>query len=792
MAKYTRIRYYGTKRTPAATKSNRRTKKRGPVTGFFVARWKWFKKLSKPKKAALIAGPIVAFLVITPLLTYAYYANAISDPDRLMNYSNTGVVLLDKGGEAFYSFGTADRGDRLPLDQISDNAEKALISAEDKNFYEHSGFSIVGIIGALYANLLSGDATGYGGSTLTQQLAKNTLLSSNQTFLRKYQELTIALAIEQTYSKDEILDLYLNSVYYGEGAFGIQAAAETYFGKSAADLTLAESTMLIGLLPAPSAYSPISGNPEYAKERQSTVLARMVDNKAITQAEADTAKTQVLAYAEQGEGVNGTAPHFAEMVLDELYEEYGEEFVTRSGFRVTTTLDVNLQKSANDAVDRQIGFIQQNGGSNAAVVAIDPTTGAIRALVGSADYDNTDFGKVNMATTARQPGSSIKPLYYTEAMQRNLITPGTILKDEPTNFGGYRPLNADRSYRGNVTVRSAISQSLNIPSVKVMEQLGVDNSVNALKRLGISTIDDSTDYGLSLSLGSAEAKLTDMTNAYAAFANAGGQYDPTTITEIDDKYGKQIFKQNIESADQVMGEGASFLISDILNDENARAPIFGSSLNTNGYDVAVKTGTTDEARDAWTIGYAKQLAVGVWVGNNDNTPMNNGGSSMAGPIWRSTILAGLKGQANQPFMAPSNVTRLAICRSDGQRAVGGGTEGTYQEYFISSATPKGTCNAPKAPVDTDKDGVVDESDKCASTPTGTDVDATGCPVEVGDDEDTPVVLDADKDGVPDATDRCANTPAGTEVDATGCAVVTGDEDSGDTTTPVVPRNNATR
>jgi len=792
MAKYTRIRYYGTKRTPAATKSNRRTKKRGPVTGFFVARWKWFKKLSKPKKAALIAGPIVAFLVITPLLTYAYYANAISDPDRLMNYSNTGVVLLDKGGEAFYSFGTADRGDRLPLDQISDNAEKALISAEDKNFYEHSGFSIVGIIGALYANLLSGDATGYGGSTLTQQLAKNTLLSSNQTFLRKYQELTIALAIEQTYSKDEILDLYLNSVYYGEGAFGIQAAAETYFGKSAADLTLAESTMLIGLLPAPSAYSPISGNPEYAKERQSTVLARMVDNKAITQAEADTAKTQVLAYAEQGEGVNGTAPHFAEMVLDELYEEYGEEFVTRSGFRVTTTLDVNLQKSANDAVDRQIGFIQQNGGSNAAVVAIDPTTGAIRALVGSADYDNTDFGKVNMATTARQPGSSIKPLYYTEAMQRNLITPGTILKDEPTNFGGYRPLNADRSYRGNVTVRSAISQSLNIPSVKVMEQLGVDNSVNALKRLGISTIDDSADYGLSLSLGSAEAKLTDMTNAYAAFANAGGQYDPTTITEIDDKYGKQIFKQNIESADQVMGEGASFLISDILNDENARAPIFGSSLNTNGYDVAVKTGTTDEARDAWTIGYAKQLAVGVWVGNNDNTPMNNGGSSMAGPIWRSTILAGLKGQANQPFMAPSNVTRLAICRSDGQRAVGGGTEGTYQEYFISSATPKGTCNAPKAPVDTDKDGVVDESDKCASTPTGTDVDATGCPVEVGDDEDTPVVLDADKDGVPDATDRCANTPAGTEVDATGCAVVTGDEDSGDTTTPVVPRNNATR
>lgn len=794
MAKYTRIRSYSPKRTPVAKtsskpvlrKPSKPSKKYAPIPAFFIGRWKWFKKLSKPKKVAVIAGPILAFLILTPIFTYVYYANAISDPDRLMNYNNTGVVLMDKDGKAFYSFGTANRGDRLPLDQISDNTEKALISAEDKNFYEHGGFSFISIIGALYANLLSGNGTAYGGSTLTQQLAKNTLLSSNQTFLRKYQELTVALAIEQKYSKDEILDMYLNSVYYGEGAFGIKAAAETYFGKPANDLDMAESTMLIGLLPAPSAYSPISGNVEYAKERQSTVLARMVDNKVITQQVADAAKAQVLAYAEQSEGVNDTAPHFAEMVLSELYKTYGEERVTRSGFRVTTTLDPNLQKSATDAVNNQIGFIQRNGGSNAAVVAIDPTTGEVKALVGSADYDNADFGKVNMAITPRQPGSSIKPLYYTEAIQRNIISPATILKDEPTDFGGYTPQNADRKFRGNVTVRSAISQSLNIPSVEVMQKVGVANSVDALKRLGLSTISDSTDYGLSLALGSSEAKLTEMTNAYAAFANAGGQYDVTMITKIDDKFEKQIFKKSSKEAKKVMGENASFLISDILNDESARAPIFGNSLNTNGFDVAVKTGTTDEARDAWTIGYAKQLAVGVWVGNNDNTPMNNGGSSMAGPIWRSTILAGLSGKQNQPFTAPSGVERLTICRSNGLRAVGGGTDGTYQEYFAKSNVPSGTCNVPKAPEDTDKDGVTDDKDTCANTPANTEVDETGCeakdPVDV--DEDLPVVVDTDKDGVADDKDTCPNTPASTTVDDKGCTVTT-------TPTPTPSQTNRT-
>jgi penicillin-binding protein 1A len=318
-----------------------------------------------------------------------------------------------------------------------------------------------------------------------------------------------------------------------------------------------------------------------------------------------------------------------------------------------------------------------------------------------------------------------------------------------------------------------------------MQKLGVGNSVEALQRLGISTVDNSTDYGLSLALGSAEAKLTDMTNAYAAFANSGTQHGTTTITKINDKFEKQVFSKSISAGKQVMGENASFLISDILNDETARAPIFGSSLNTNGFDVAVKTGTTDEARDAWTIGYSKQLAVGVWVGNNDNTPMKNGGASMAGPIWRATIQAGLKGQKNQPFTVPSGVERLTICRSNGQLATGGGTDGTYQEYFLKSVTPTGICNVPKPPVDSDEDGVIDENDACANTPANAEVDDTGCEVKDKDKEDS--TLDSDEDGIVDTLDKCADTLESATVDATGCAV-TNDNSSGNGN-PTIPGQN---
>ncbi len=645
-------------------------------------RFGWFTKLSTKKKIAVIATPILAFLIIVPIATYIYYANDIKDQERLMNRNNTGIVLLDKDGEAFYSIGRAEERTLVPLADIADTVEDALIATEDKDFYEHSGFNPLSIIRAA--------VTGYGGgSTISQQLAKNTLLSSERSLFRKYQELFISIAIEQNYTKDEILTMYLNSVYYGENAFGIEDAAETYFGKKPADLNLAESAMLVGVLPAPSAYSPISGNKEYAKERQTTVLTRMKDNNYITEAQKRSALNAKLAYAEQDD-TDSIAPHLVEMVIAQLSEEHGYETVMRSGFRVETTLDSTLQKQLNDNVKGHVPFITANGGSNTSAVAIDPNTGRVLALAGSADYTNEKWGKVNMVTTARQPGSSFKPIYYAAALAAGKITPATVYKDEPINLGGWQPRNADGAFRGDVTVRSAISQSLNIPSVKVMEDYGVEASVNAARQLGIDTIDPGKNYGLSLSLGAAEATLMDMTNAYAAFANEGQQFTPTIVTKVEDKMGKELSRASSDGK-RVISEGGAFLISDILSDNSARSPIFGSSLTVPGRTVAVKTGTTDEARDAWTIGYSPNLAIGVWVGNNDNEPMLNGGASMAGPIWRETMTAALSGKADERFTPPASVVERSTCRSNHGIATNDVKEGTYREYYLSSALPTKTC-----------------------------------------------------------------------------------------------------
>ncbi len=653
-------------------------------------RWQWFKGLSRKQKFALIGLPLIAFLVVIPVATYAYYANDISDQERLMNRNNTGIVLKDKNDEVFYSIGRAETRKILPLDQISDTTKEALLASEDKDFYKHGGFSVASIFKALYANVLARDATGYGGSTLTQQLAKNTLLTANQTFLRKYQELAVSIAIEQQYSKDEILNMYLNSVYFGENAFGIEDAAKTYFNKEPKDLTLAESSMLIGVLPAPSAYSPISGSMEYAKERQATVLTRMVNNKFITEAEKQAAISEELAYSGAANEENDLAPHFAEMVIEELNKKYGEERVARSGYQVKTTLDLSMQKQLKESVDSNIRYIERNGGSNASAVAIDPTTGEVRALIGSADWSNETWGKVNMATTDRQPGSSFKPIYYAEALAQGVITPATILEDVPTDFNGYKPLNASRTFSGDISVRNAISRSLNIPSVKVMQQLGVEESIIAAKRMGIN-LDDKADYGLPLALGSAEASLMEMTNAYAAFANQGNQYNPVIIKQINNKFDKAIFVANQEKPKEVQTQQGSYLISSILSDASARAPIFGSSLTVPGRTAAVKTGTTDNSRDAWTIGYTPQLAVGVWVGNNNNEIMQNGGSSMAGPIWVRAMQKLLTGMPNESFPVPSGIVQRPICASNGGLANTAGS-GTYNEYFLGSALPKETCS----------------------------------------------------------------------------------------------------
>ena len=697
--------------------------------------WRWFKRLSKKKKILLIATPILAFLILTPLFTYVYYYNDISDQERLMNRNNTGIVLTDKNGETFYSIGKAEHRPLVPLDSISSTMKNALIASEDKDFYQHGGFSATGIVRALYDNVTSGSIAG-GGSTITQQLAKNTLLSEQKTIFRKYQELTISIAIEQRYSKDQILDMYLNSVFFGGTTFGIEEASKVYFNKAPKDLDLAQSAMLVGILPAPNTYSPTLGNPTYAKERQTTVLSRMVTNGYISEVQKQAALGEQLVYAPPQNTNDGEAPHFAQMVLKQLYDKYGEEQVIRSGYQVKTTLDLGLQRKLTANIDSHMAYIRRNGGTNASGVAIDPSSGEIRALVGSADWNNPDWGKVNIATTARQPGSSFKPIYYTEALSEGVITPATILSDRPTDFGGgYKPLDADRMFRGDVTARSAISQSLNIPSVQVMQRLGIDKAIDTAKRMGITTIDSNKNYGLSLALGSAEVPLMEMTNAYAAFANQGQQYSTSVIQQINNKYNNTIFKTE-EKSKQVVSQQGAFLISNILSDYNARAPIFGSSLTVPGRTAAVKTGTTDDERDAWTIGYTPQLAVGVWVGNNNNDPMLNGGSGMAGPIWVNTMKQALQGVPNTPFAMPSGVIQKPICYGSGALASSSGY-GTYNEYFLSSALPSATCSpqqpTPQKTEDKTKD-TPDTSTKKDDTTTdsGTSGGSTG-------DSTTPVV-----------------------------------------------------
>ncbi len=683
--------------------------------------FRWWHELSLKKKILVIAGPILAFLIILPLATYLYFARDISNQERLMNRNNTGVVLYANDGKTeIFSLGRAKHRELIGLDKISDSTEKALLSSEDKNFYDHGGFSIVSMVGALYANAATGGSN-YGGSTLTQQLAKNTLLSDQKSYLRKFQELSISIAIERTYSKDEILAMYLNSAFFGGNVFGIEDAAKTYFNKSPQDLTLAESSMLIGILPAPNAYSPLYGEMKYAKERQNTVLTRMVDNKVITEQDKTAALAEELAYQPVKPLADSSkAPHFTEMVMNELYKKYGEEKVARSGYQVTTTLDMNMQNQLQTAVSNNMRTINANGGTNASGLAIDPTNGEIRALVGSADWNNEQFGKVNMVTTPRQPGSSFKPLYYAQALADGKITPATILKDtKPTDsdFGGYKPQNADRRFRGDVTVRNALDWSLNIPAVKVMQKVGVSNAIATAKRMGITTIDDKTNYGLSLALGSAEVPLLEMTNAYAAFANGGDQYDTSTIKNIQSKYNDKVFAAKATSK-EVMSEQGSYLISNILADNNARSSVFGSSLNVIDAKTravktaAVKTGTTDDSKDAWTIGYAPQLAVGVWVGNNDNTAMANGGSIMAGPIWRNAMGSMLAGVPTS-FPMVSGIVQRNVC-SDGSLADAAVNGKTRSEYFISTSLPTASCSVKVQETKTEEKKDQDEGEEVAT------------------------------------------------------------------------------
>ncbi|HUQ85259.1 MAG TPA: PBP1A family penicillin-binding protein [Candidatus Limnocylindrales bacterium] len=669
-------------------------------------KWKEFKlkpflkSFVKKHRRAIIWVFIIMIIIglLIPPATYLYFAKDLKDKRSVINRGKTGLTLQTRDGETFFTFYQPKEIKYIPISEIPDSTQKAVIATEDKNFYTNPGFSIRGIGRAFIVNIFAGKIV-EGGSTITQELAKNAFLTSRRNFLRKYQEIVLAAELNRRFSKEDILEMYLNSVYFGEGAFGIENASLAYFGKSAKELNLNESALLVGLLPAPSAYSPISNDDAKALRRQNIVLSEMVEEEYITPSEKKAALSKELKYDPATmEDSNILAPHFAIYVKNELVKKYGEERIIKEGFQVRTTLDRTQQEYSERVVKNQIANLKFNDAGNGAVVALDPKTSEILVMVGSYDWMDEKYGKTNMSISPRQPGSSFKPLIYSEAIENKTITAATILDDSPKTFeGNYKPLNYDKRFRGPVTVRRALANSLNIPAVEVMEKVGVQSGLDHAKKLGITTLNrDASNYGLSLVLGAGEVKLIDLTNSYAVFANKGVRNTPKYFIDIKDKYGESIDQKNWFTAlfgdlqssgdrQKAISEEASYIISNILSDNKSRAETFGGSL-TVSRPAAVKTGTTNDYRDALTVGYTPNLVVGVWVGNNDNTPMDNiAGSLGAAPIWRLIMNNFFINLPDEQFKKPTFVVSQMACVNSRQ---------TYMEFFISGTQPSDTCELP--------------------------------------------------------------------------------------------------
>lgn len=671
----------------------------------------------KPLLIAFFAG--MALLILIPLLTYLFFIRDLTSKERILTKKSEGVVLLDRNDEPFFTFYQARQQKTVPLSEIPESMQHAVIAIEDKDFYKHNGFSIEGIGRALFANIRE-EEIAQGGSTITQQLVKNTLLTPDKNLLRKYQELVLALEIERRYSKEEILEMYLNTVYFGEGAYGVQNAAEAYFSKDASELTLEESAMLAGILPAPSAYSPLTGNRDFAIRRQRLVLDLMQQQEYITEEEYQQARTTELTYNPTPQEVNEAAPHFALMVVDELNKKYGEQRVARSGFKVKTTLDLTKQQYAEQAVATQVQRLAGNNVTNGAAVAIDPRTGEIIALVGSHDWFDEENGKVNMALRPRQPGSSFKPIVYAKGLEDKDITAATVLKDEKITFpGGYTPRNYDNRFRGDVLVRYALANSLNIPAIEVLDRVGIPDALTMAEEMGITTLKEPQRYGLSLVLGAAEVPLVQMTSAFGVFANEGILVKPTTILEIQDKRGNTIYTYTPEEK-RALSDEVAYIISSILSDNAARADTFGGSL-TISRPAAVKTGTTDDYRDALTIGYTPSLVVGAWVGNNDREPMDSiAGSLGAAPIWRQIMNQFLINTPVEQFRAPAPLIRQTICREKGLKVENDiATSSAYPEFFLPGTVPTEFCNLPTPTPSVTETPTPTPTDEPDNTPTPT-------------------------------------------------------------------------
>ncbi|KKU48999.1 hypothetical protein A2197_02580 [Candidatus Woesebacteria bacterium RIFOXYA1_FULL_48_16] len=634
--------------------------------------------------------------------------------------------LFDRTGKLIYEIYSDKRRTPIKLDDLPDYVKESTIAIEDKDFYKHYGFSYSGIARAAYNIVIQRKLQG--GSTLTQQLVKNVLLSPERTIRRKLREFFLTIVVEGVYSKNQILEMYLNQIPYGSTAYGIEAAAGLYFDKSAKDLSLAEAALLAGLPAAPSRYSPFGSRPELAKGRQETVLRRMVEEGYVSQEEADKAKEEELHFSEI---TPLKAPHFALWIKEQLAEKYGEKVVEQGGLRVTTTLDLELQEFAQETVATEVAKLKNQRVGNGAAIVTRPKTGEILAMVGSKDYFAEDEdGKFNVIVSGkRQPGSSIKPLNYALALRDERITAATAIADVPTCFNVigqplYCPGNYDNTFHGLVQARFALGNSYNLPAVRVLALNGVENFVEFAKEMGLATLTDPANYGLSLTLGGGEVRPYDMATAFGVLANGGVKQPLISILKVEDWKGKvyeEVDSGKIElSGERVLSPDVAFIVSHILHDNNARSQAFGetSFLNVRGHpEVSVKTGTTNDRRDNWTVGYTKYATVIVWVGNNDYTPMGGAVSGVSGasPIWNRIMREvldkaedGLYDEDEEGHAWPSQtegVVGANICTTTGYLPTGDEANPgcpTRFEYFLRGTIPSKTDTGERQDIPIDK------------------------------------------------------------------------------------------
>jgi len=648
------------------------------------------------KYGFLIILALVAFGFIFAFALFAWYAKDLPSPGKLSQTTGNSTVFYDRDGKVLYEM-YKDKN-RLPVafEDISDYLKKATVAIEDKNFYKHQGISQTGILRALFNIVLKRRLEG--GSTITQQLIKNTLLTSQRVISRKIKEMILAYEVERRYSKNQILEMYLNEAPYGGSYWGVGTAAMAYFGKSPKDLNLVESAILAGLPQSPTYYSPFIGKNNAWKGRAKDVLRRMREDGYITKNDEKKALAELETIKFTAPKMTINAPHFIFYVRDQIEKEYGSKLFDQ-GIKVKTTISIDAQRAVEKIVNEEIKKIKNYNVGNGAVVVLDSKTGEILAMVGSYDFNDEKFGKFNAALGLRQPGSAIKPIVYATAFEKG-YTPATVLMDVKTVFptqGGkdYIPVNYDGKFRGPMQLRFALGNSINVPAVKLLAMIGMRDFMQKASDMGLETLaptqKNMEKFGLSIALGGGEVTLLDLTSAFSVFARGGTKIETTAVKEIESFGGKKIFKQTKPHEKRIFSPEVSFLISHILSDNNARTEVFGpnSYLRIPGKTVAVKTGTTDDKKDNWAVGYTKDITVGVWVGNNDGKPMNPSiasGATGASPIWYRSMIELLKKYGDGIMDKPDKVKAIQI-----DSFLGGLPKDNYptrSEYFIEGTEPK--------------------------------------------------------------------------------------------------------